>query len=122
MPSGTCDPASRGASFNEGEFAVDNNAVSVYYRYGWDGVSTRDTDVGCVGPLTRVVVRSSSEFTYYAHFQGRRGQWRRIVLDPGVTRTYNQQQLSNAGFEDNTDLEGLFITRDPNPPSYAKKA
>lgn len=119
MPSGTCDPASRGQSFNEGELAVDGGNVSVAFRYGWDGASVRPD---CVGPLLRVVARNVSALTYYAHFQGRRGQWRRITLDPGATRTYTQAQLSSAGFADNSDLEGLYITISQDPPGVTLKA
>lgn len=121
MPIGTCDPASRGATWNEGEqdFGAPDPATGralgiLTYRYGWDGVSTRET--GCVGPLNRVTVLNGNPETWYAHFQGRRGQWRRIDMAPGFSRTYNQSQLRNAGFEDNTDLENLTISTDPSPP------
>jgi hypothetical protein len=119
MPAGTCDPASRGAAYNEGEFAVAGGAVVVPYRYGWDGPSTMET--GCVGPLQMVSGTNNSTQTYYAHFQGRKGTWRRVQLDPGQSVTYDKTgQLKQAGLIDNTDLDGLYITTDPNPPSNAR--
>lgn len=118
MPAGTCDPASRGMAYNEGTYAVDNGAVVVTYRYGWDGTSTIDSDTGCVGPMLLLSGSNRSAVTYYAHFQGRKGTWRRVQLNPGQTVTYDKTgQLKQAGFNDNTDLDGLRITTDPNPPT-----
>lgn len=118
MAIGTCDPASRGDTFNSGELVQGD--VSVSYRYGWDGTSVRPE---CVGPLIRVrVVNNSATVTWYAHFQGRRGQWRRLDMPPGFTNTYGTQALTNAGFVDNTDLEGLYITTDLTPPPQALAA
>jgi hypothetical protein len=123
MPAGTCDPASRGDTWNSGQLDIDGGdtrgGVSVDYRYGWDGVSTRAT--GCVGPLNRIRVRSGASVVYYAHFQGRRGTWRRVQIDPGDNRTVGAAALTAAGFQDNTDLEGLYITQDPNPPTITRK-
>lgn len=116
MPTGTCDPASRGQTWNEAEQTF-GTAGSITYRYGWDGVSTKET--GCVGPLNRVQVVNGNPETWYAHFQGKRGTWRRIVLDAGVSRSYTSGQLQSQGFIDNTDLEGLYLTTDPLPPTTA---
>lgn len=40
MPIGTCDPATRGDDWNSGALSIDNGAVTVEYRYGWDGPRT----------------------------------------------------------------------------------
>lgn len=119
MPVGTCDPASRGDSYNEGSLAIEG--VVVTYRYGWDGTSTRDVEPGCVGPLLYLSgTNTSTTTTYYAHFQGRRGTWRRVELAPGQTVTEDRpQRLSQQGFATNQDVEGLYITADPTPPTYA---
>lgn len=117
MPAGTCDPASRGQTWNEGEMVqgTQPNHCSVRYRYGWDGVSVRPD---CVGPLNRVQLQNfSTSLTWYAHFKGRRGQPRRLDMPPGFVATFNSGQLSSRGFTDNTDLETLYITLDPNPPT-----
>ena len=110
---GTCDPASRGQQWNTISESVDGDAVTITYEFGWDGTSVRPD---CVGPLNSVVASNASQVTYYGHFQGRKGTWLRVQLDPGRTQTFNAQQLKRAGFNDNTDLEGLFITTNPNPP------
>ena len=115
MPVGTCDPASRGDTWNSGQLTIDGGAVTVDYRYGWDGVSVRPD---CVGPLNRVrVTNTTTDVTYYAHFKGRRGQPKVLEIPPGFVNTYNSGQLSSRGFEDNTDLEGLLITRSATPPA-----
>lgn len=118
MPTGTCDPASRGDAYNEGQLAAgEAGEVVVTYRYGWDGVSTRET--GCVGDVIYVSgTNNSATTTYYAHFQGRRGRWLRVELAPGETMTEDRRQrLRQLGFETNQDVEGLYITRDPSPPT-----
>lgn len=190
MPLGTCDPASRGETFNEGELAIEQSeafprgAVTLSYRYGWDGPRTitgvsrvngsptlnapagsfNDSDAGravtgtgipggttiaayvsgtrvtlsanatstgtngatiagstfatgCVGPLLRIRLVNNTPDTFYGHFKGRRGNWRRVTLNPNESRNIGQTALTAAGFIDNTDLEGLYITRDPNPPA-----
>lgn len=123
MPTGTCDPATRGDAFNSGELAIEQSeafprgAVLLSYRYGWDGVSVMPD---CVGPLLRVRVENFTAATYYGHFKGRRGTWRRVTLNPNEARNIGQQALTNAGFTDNTDLEALYITQDPNPPADAR--
>lgn len=122
MPSGTCDPASRGQTYNEVTLASGNNGdVVVTYRFGWDGVSTFQT--GCVGPLLYLSGTNNSETTtYYAHFQGRRGQWRKVALEPGETMTEDRpQRLRALGFDDSRDVEGLLITADPNPPDWTAR-
>lgn len=117
MPIGTCDPASRGDTFNSG--AMEIGPILVEYRYGWDGVSVRPD---CVGPLQRLRVTNQSPFgvwpaaTWYVHMKGRRGQPKVFELPPGFTDTFNQTQLTNRGFVDNTDLEDLLITDSPTPP------
>src|SRR5687767_9641608 len=101
-----CDPAANGAEYNEVVLAAgENGDVTVTYRYGWDGVSTKET--GCVGPLIYVSgVNNSATTTYYAHFQGRRGTWRRISLAPGQTLEEDRpNRLRAMGFDDSSDME-----------------
>lgn len=120
MPGGTCDPASRGATFNAGELV--EGPVQITYRYGWDGTSLRSDATGCVGPLTRVTaVNTSATVTMYAHFKGRRGTPRTIVMAPGFNQVYTQPQLGNQGFTDNTDLENLIISNSPADPAQVSK-
>ena len=113
MPIGTCDPATRGMAYNEG--AQDSGPVKLTYRYGWDGVSTRET--GCVGPLLRLTVQNlSATETWYVHMKGKRGQPQVFTLTPGFNATYNQGQLGSRGMDTNEDLDELHITQSPTPP------
>ena len=122
MPIGTCDPASRGDAFNSAELQF--GPVNVKYRFGWDGVSTRET--GCVGPLVQgtgagnrwavAVANTSQTETWYVHFKGRRGQPKVFELPPGFSDTFTVTQLANRGFDDSTDLEDLRITNSATPP------
>src|SRR5690242_1299511 len=123
MPAGTCDPASRGDAYNSGELQF--GPVNVKYRYGWDGVSTRET--GCVGPLVQGtaqgdrwairVENTSPTDTWYAWFTGRRGQPKSFQIPPGFVGSYTVQQCSQRGFTDSTDVEGLQVTQSSLPPA-----
>lgn len=125
MPAGTCDPATRGEAFNVQELSVANGDVTLTVRYGWDGVSTRET--GCDGPLingtgpaaNRWAIRAvnNSATTYYAHTVGRRGQPRRYTLAAGATETVGATAAANAGYETIGDIESLTISSSPNPPT-----
>ena len=115
MPIGTCDPASRGDQFNVGQETFGTDGL-ITYRYGWDGVSTMDT--GCVGPLQDVTCVNNNPQTWYAHFQGRKGTWKSVTMAPGFNQTYNRNQLRQQGFNDSSDLEGLYLTTDPTPPAF----
>lgn len=122
MPNVTCDPADRGIDPATGQPYTYWDAAQSFgangilsYRYGWDGTSQRDSDLGCVGPIIRAQVINGNPETWYAHFKGRKGTWLRLTLDPGVNRTYNTNQLRQAGFDDTTDLLDLHISLSPTP-------
>lgn len=128
MPEGTCDPATRGATFNVLEQAQgDAGEVLITVRYGWDGVSTRESEGGCEGPLVngtgpasnRWAVRAvnTGTVTYYAHTTRRNGQPRRFTLTAGQTVTATAQQASAQGYDSNLDFGSLYLTTDPNPPA-----
>ncbi len=110
MPIGTCDPATRGQSYNEFEIAYFNGAVVVKGRYGWDGVSTRET--GCDGPLLRIQgINTTPDKTYWAWFLGRNGQARSIEMPPGFNSIAQGAVLTGQGFNDYSDVEaGITIT------------
>lgn len=110
MPTGPC-PANI-----DGELSI--NGVRVIYHSTWDGTSVRNVGAGCTGPLVSVrAINPANNPTKYAHFRGRRGQPRTLVLTPGFDQTFTQPQLGNNGFTDNTDLEDLVITNSPDNPS-----
>lgn len=121
MPAGTCDPATRGDAFNVQELSVANGDVTLTVRYGWDGVSTKET--GCDGPLVNgtgpvanrwaIKAVNLSGTTYYAHTVGRRGQPRVVTLAAGATNTYTANQAGNNGFDTISDLYELSLTTEP---------
>lgn len=123
MPAGTCDPASRGDAFNVVEMSKGNGLVSVTVRYGWDGVSTRESENGCDGPLingTGVVanrwairVVNNDAAVWYLHTTGRRGQPRDIAYQPGTTTTYTANQATNAGYATVSDIADLSLSTSP---------
>jgi len=113
MPEGTCDPATRGAAYNE--MVQEEGPITIYARYGWDGVSIKPD---CDGPvlLVRGTNVSTTE-TWYVHFKGRRGTWVNVPLAPGEVREVTSSgQLRQLGLPNASDLEGIYINKDPNPP------
>lgn len=112
MPEGTCDPATRGMAYNEIE--QQSGPVTVYGRYGWDGVSERPE---CDGPVSLVRGTNASEDdTWYVHFQGQSGTWRTVTLAPGETREIVQPELTQLGLADYADLRGLYVSDEADPP------
>jgi hypothetical protein len=121
MPIGTCDPASRGAAFNEMALSQGEGKVTIDIRYGWDGVSTKET--GCEGPLVNgtgpaanrwaVRVTNSDTQSWYVHTLGKRGQPRDYEFAAGTVTTFTANQASNNGFATISDFEELLLTTSP---------
>lgn len=109
MPAGTCDPASRGATYNEFEVDWFEGAVVIKGRFGWDGVSTKAT--GCDGPLSQLTgINTTPDTTYYAWFLGKNGVARSIQMPPGFNQTVTNPQLRNQGFRNYSDCDGITVT------------
>lgn len=113
MPAGTCDPASRDAEFNETELETDG--IKIYCRYGWDGVSTRET--GCDGPVSLLRASNSNEDTWYVHFQSTSGTWRSITLAADETREIVEPELTQLGMDSFSDIRGFYVSDDSTPPA-----
>jgi len=113
MPGGTCDPASRGLDHDE--FVQMKGPVTVYGEYGWDGVSVRPD---CNGPVSLLrATNTSTEDTWYAHFQGRNLSWSTLTLLPETVREITDPvELEQLGMANSADLEGLNISQSPTPP------
>lgn len=108
MPAGTCDPATRGAAFNEFEVDWFGGAVLVRGRYGWDGVSVKPD---CDGPLTQITgINTTPATTYFAWFKGKDGTARSITMAPGFNQTITNPQLRNQGFRNYSDVDGITVT------------
>ena len=107
---GSCDPASRGDTWNTME--EDIGPVRIVAQYGWDGVSTAPN---CDGPLNSVQgVNTSATDTWYAHFLGRANTPHTLTLAPGFNKTYNSSQLGRQGFNSYSDLVDLIINKNPS--------
>lgn len=109
MPAGTCDPASRGDTWNV--LSLDYLGVILTVEYGWDGVSTRAT--GCVGPINTVRVQNTAGASRWWHTVGKRGQPHTYEIPANTNQTFTKNQARQRGFDDNTDFEGLTITAEP---------
>lgn len=119
-PPGSCDPASRGDAYNVTEMAVANGLVDIIARYGWDGVSTRET--GCDGPFVNgtgagnkwaIQVTNNDTVSWFVNTVGKRGQPRHLELLPGVVNQYTATQAANNGYQTISDLDTLSITQTP---------
>lgn len=111
MPEGTCDPASRGDTWNVTETAVDNGAVLITIRWGWDGVSVRPD---CDGPIQDIRVVNTSTTTYYANLPAKRRGDRNIAIPPGTDQTIsNKGTLRSLGLENHSDVVGVQLFPEP---------
>lgn len=113
MPIGTCDPASRGAPYNE--FAIEiplpnaSGYVLIDCRYDWDGVSTRAT--GCDGPVIYLRTRNTGTQTAWALLPDKKKAPLWVQIDPGTDVTITQKgQLSNLGLSNASDAHTVTFT------------
>lgn len=121
MPIGTCDPASRGDAFNARTLSMANGAITIDIRYGWDGVSTRDT--GCDGPLVNgtggaanrwaVQVVNNDTISWWVHTFGKRGQPHNYEFTAGSTTQFTANQASSNGYDTISDFDTLTLTTSP---------
>jgi hypothetical protein len=98
-----------------------DGAVTVDVRYGWDGVSTKET--GCDGPLVQgtggaanrwaIRVVNNDTATWYLHTVGKRGQPRNLPFAAGSTSTYTVAQAASAGYETASDIADITLTTSP---------
>jgi len=110
MPSGTCDPASRGEASNQLTVEVPNpngsGAVLIDIRYGWDGVSVRPN---CEGPVLSLRTRNLSNSTAWANLPNKKRGNTWVQIDPGTDVTVNAQgQLNNLGLSNLSDVLGVW--------------
>jgi hypothetical protein len=109
MPTGTCDPATRGEASNEE--TLQRGTVLITVRFGWDGVSVRPN---CVGPIESVrVVNAPGNPSWWYKTEGKRGQPHSYEIPPGTDVTFNATQARQRGFDDNTDFYGLTLSPTP---------
>lgn len=97
MPSGTCDPASRGDAYNQVAEEVPapdgSGSVLIDCRFGWDGVSVMPN---CDGPTQSIRTRNTSSQTAWASLPNKKSGSAWIQIDPGTDAT-----TSSSGTLDN---------------------
>lgn len=109
MPIGTCDPATRGESFNTQELAagIDGSVVATI-RYGWDGVSVKPD---CDGPVQSLRVRNTGAATHWALLPAKKNGSKWVEIPPGTDQTISSQgQLNNLGLRNISDFAGITVT------------
>jgi hypothetical protein len=111
MPTGTCDPASRGQTYNEMALeypAPDGSGgVLVDARYGWVGVWVRPD---CNGPITFLRTRNTSGMTAWVNLPNKKKPPLWVQIDPGTDTTITAAgQLRNLGLESAVDVRGVQI-------------
>lgn len=119
MGTGTCDPASRGDSYNSQTLSMGNGQVTIDIRYGWDGVSVLPD---CEGPLVNgsgsgnvwaIRVTNNDSVSWWVHTIGKRGQPRNIQFTPGSVTTYTKNQAASNGYDTISDFAELTLTTSP---------
>jgi len=108
---GTCDPATRGDSFNSvtiEEHAPNlSGSILVDVKYGWDGVSVKPS---CDGPVSSIRLRNTSTQTAWANLPNKKkgNLWQ--VINPGTdVTTSNQGQLNNLGLSNYSDVAAVTV-------------
>lgn len=109
MPIGTCDPATRGETYNS--VTIESGPVLVDCKYGWDGVSTRET--GCDGPVQSIRVRSTGTVSWYARLPNKKKGNKWIEIPPGTDVTYSGGQLNSLGLQNYSDVAGVSLAPTP---------
>lgn len=109
MPLGTCDPASRGESYNQMAYEVPapdgSGTVLVDCHFGWDGTSTMPN---CDGPTLFIRTRNTSAMTAWANLPNKKKPPTWVQIDPGTDVTITAQgQLNNLGLSKASDVTSV---------------
>lgn len=105
-PSGTCDPATRGQTYNQVtlEIPLPNGSGSVLIdsRFGWDGTSVRPN---CDGPTQSIRTRNTGTQSAWAVLPDKKKAPHWVQIDPGTDVTVSAQgQLNNLGLTSYSDV------------------
>lgn len=116
MPTGTCDPASRGEAFNqialEQPLPDGSGSILVDGRWGWDGVSVRPN---CDGPVASLRTRNTGTSPAWALLPNKKRTPAWVQIAPGTDVTITTKgTLSNLGLSNYTDVIGVgFVFTQP---------
>lgn len=112
---GTCDPATRGDTYNqitiEEPLPNGSGSVLVDVHFGWDGTSVRPN---CDGPVSYLRTRNTGSVSAWAWLPGKKKGATWVQIDPGADVTVTAQgQLNNLGLTSFTDVQevGFVFTR-----------
>lgn len=108
MGIGTCDPASRGQSFNE--LAQQDGPIFFVCRFGWDLVSERPN---CDGPISFLQVKNTGAVTWYAHLPNKKKGDPWVEIPPGTDTTINAGTRNQLGLENYSDVAGVGLGPTP---------
>lgn len=112
MPSGTCDPASRGEAYNQMAEEVPlpdgSGSILVDCRFGWDGISSMPN---CDGPVSFLRTRNTGSAPAWALLPEKKKAPPWVRIDPGTDVTITAKgQLSNLGLSNVSDVNGVGIS------------
>lgn len=108
MPAGTCDPASRGQTFNS--VTVEDGPVLIDCRFGWDGVSVRPS---CDGPVTFLRVRNTGAVSWYARLPNKKKGNPWVEIPPGTDTQLSAGQRNQLGLQNYSDVAGVGLGPTP---------
>lgn len=111
MPEGTCDPATRGETFNtvtlEQPLPDGSGSVLVDVRFGWDGVSVRPD---CDGPVQSIRTRNTGSMPAWALLSAKKRGDPWVRIDPGTDATVSGQgALRNLGLSNYSDVGAVTL-------------
>lgn len=110
MPIGTCDPATRGETWNAWTYSIDNNACWAHVRWTWDGTSVMPN---CNGPVLDIRVVNTSGLTYYCNLPNKTRGRTNMEIPPGTDETLSGNWLRQNGLETYQETLGPTISLIP---------
>lgn len=115
MPIGTCDPVTRGQTFNEFDIHRNVEGVGVVRargEYGWNNVSTKET--GCDGPLNSLRVSNFGSVSAYVLLPNKKKGDKWVEIPPGTNdEAISAGQRNQLGVENYSDVVGVTLSATP---------
>lgn len=116
MPLGTCDPASRGETYNQQTLEVElpdgSGHVLIDVRFGDNGTSTFPD---CDGPIRSLWTRNTGDATAWALLPNKKKAPAWVAVNPGDDITVTAKgTLNNLGLVNFSDAAGVgWLFTDP---------
>jgi len=109
---GTCDPATRGGTFDAVTVTATapnkSGVVTVDIRWTWDGTSVRPS---CAGPVTRLLQTNTSNQNAWINLPNKATGNKWMLISPGAnsTTTNTTQLATMLGTRNYSTVRGLSI-------------